>query len=849
MRERLYRALPAVAGLALFVAALEVLRRELRTLTWHTLKMDVFSTPSRQLLAALFFVALNYAVLTGYDFIALASIGKKFPARRVFLTSFLAYAVANNVGFAMLSGASVRYRFYSRLGISVQDLSRIVISCSLTFWLGLFTLGGLSLVLSPPEALAGLPTAAILLPLGFVLVLSAPAYLLLTVLRRVPIRLRGLELPLPNLKLAVAQLLISTADWMLAAAVLFVVLPAGSVPFAKVLEAFLLAQLLGLASHIPGGVGVFEGLIVLLLQPFLSPDSLLTALVVFRVLYYLLPLSVAIVILMIDAIRQHGTRAKQVTAYIGSLSKQFTPQALAVITFIGGVVLLFSGATPAAEGRLAFLNRFLPIGVLETSHFLGSLAGIALLLLSQGLARRLDAAYWLAVFGVSLGIVTSLLKSGGYEEAVFLAVLLALLGGTSSAFDRNAAFFETSFSVPWIVAIAAALASSIWLGLFSYKHVEFSRDLWWQFALHGEVSRFLRASVGVAITLLVFAAARLLGFAPHEAPEPTTEDLDTAAAIIVRQKETYPNLVFLRDKAVLFDEKRSGFVMYGVQGRTWVALGDPVCPEERIPDFVRLFLERCDDFGATPVFYEVRPEHLHHYADFGLSVIKLGEEAIVDLNAFSLEGSQASRLRQAIRRLDKEGLSYRVLSRDEAIPRMGEFRNVSDEWLRGKTGGEKGFSLGLFDADYLSRFSIAVIEREGHILAFANLWQASGKEQFSADLMRYSSDAPKGIMEPLFVRLILWGKEQGFARFSLGMAPMSGFEQSPIAPLWTKFGTFLYEHGEAIYKFQGLRAFKEKFDPIWESRYMASPGGLKLPRILADVVALVAGGYRRVLLK
>src|SRR5215510_7912029 len=157
MRERLYRALPAVAGLALFVAALEVLRRELRTLTWHTLKMDVFSIPPRQLLAALVFVALNYAVLTGYDFIALASIGKKLPARPVFLTSFLAYAVANNVGFAMLSGASVRYRFYSRRGITVQDLSRIVISCSITFWLGLFALGGLSLVLSPPEALAGLP--------------------------------------------------------------------------------------------------------------------------------------------------------------------------------------------------------------------------------------------------------------------------------------------------------------------------------------------------------------------------------------------------------------------------------------------------------------------------------------------------------------------------------------------------------------------------------------------------------------------------------------------------------------------------------------------------------------------
>src|SRR5215468_11132282 len=146
------------------------------------------------LLSALALTSLNYAVLTAYDFIAFRSIGKHLPRWRVAGASFLAFAVANNVGFAMLSGASVRYRFYSRLGITVQDLSRIVISCYITFWLGLFMLGGLSLVLSPPQALAGLLTAAILLPLGFLLVLSAPAYLLLTVLRRLPIRLRGLEL-------------------------------------------------------------------------------------------------------------------------------------------------------------------------------------------------------------------------------------------------------------------------------------------------------------------------------------------------------------------------------------------------------------------------------------------------------------------------------------------------------------------------------------------------------------------------------------------------------------------------------------------------------------------------------
>jgi phosphatidylglycerol lysyltransferase len=101
-------------------------------------------------------------------------------------------------------------------------------------------------------------------------------------------------------------------------------------------------------------------------------------------------------------------------------------------------------------------------------------------------------------------------------------------------------------------------------------------------------------------------------------------------------------------------------------------------------------------------------------------------------------------------------------------------------------------------------------------------------------------------MEALFVHLMLWGQQQGFEWFSLGMAPLSGFEQSPVAPLWNRLGAFLYRHGGALYNFQGLRAFKDKFDPAWQPRYLAWPGGLRLPRILADISALIAGGYGKV---
>ena len=104
-------------------------------------------------------------------------------------------------------------------------------------------------------------------------------------------------------------------------------------------------------------------------------------------------------------------------------------------------------------------------------------------------------------------------------------------------------------------------------------------------------------------------------------------------------------------------------------------------------------------------------------------------------------------------------------------------------------------------------------------------------------------------MEALFVHVMIWGQAHGYRRFALGMAPLSGFEASPVASIWSRLGTLLYEHGEAVYHFQGLRAFKEKFSPAWEPRYLAYPGGLRLPRAMADISALVAGGYRQIFRK
>jgi phosphatidylglycerol lysyltransferase len=379
--------------------------------------------------------------------------------------------------------------------------------------------------------------------------------------------------------------------------------------------------------------------------------------------------------------------------------------------------------------------------------------------------------------------------------------------------------------------------------------VNYANELWWQFELQGEASRFLRASVGAGVLLVVVAVARLMALPPHETVAPSASDLATAERVIASQSSTFPFLAFLGDKTLLFNADRSGFVMYGVQGRTWVALGDPVGPDDRLPGLVRQFLERCDDFGGVPVFYEITKAHMHVYADFGLTFAKLGEEARVDLTAFTLEGGDAARYRQALRRLEKDGATFRVVER-EAVPTvMDQLRSVSDDWLAAKASAEKGFSLGFFDEAYLSRFPIAVVERRGRIEAFANVWLGANRDEMSIDLMRYHRDAPKGVMEALFVHLLEWGHQQGYHWFALGMAPLSGFESSPLASMWNRLGAFLYEHGEAVYNFHGLRAYKEKFDPVWEPHYLAYRGGLRLPRIMADLSALVAGGYRHIFRK
>jgi phosphatidylglycerol lysyltransferase len=259
--------------------------------------------------------------------------------------------------------------------------------------------------------------------------------------------------------------------------------------------------------------------------------------------------------------------------------------------------------------------------------------------------------------------------------------------------------------------------------------------------------------------------------------------------------------------------------------------------------------EISDRYNGRALYYEVGPEQLQLYLDLGLGMLKLGEEARVPLEMFGLDGSSRKGLRYIHHRLAREGCRFDVIPSEAVSPLLPELRQVSEAWLTMKNTREKGFSMGCFDEHYLRWFPVGVVRQNGRITAFANIWTGAAKEEISIDLMRYLPDAPRNVMEYLLVELMIWGKQQGYRWFSLGMAPFSGLDDHLSAPLWNKLGAFVFRHGEHFYNFQGLRRFKEKFNPVWEPRYLASPSSFALPRMLADIASLISGGFKGILAK
>ncbi len=837
----LKRLLPLV-GVVVFAAAIWLLERELGGQRLADAVAYARKLPSLSLLLAAAFTLASYAALAGYDFLAVRYAGAALPAPTILKTAFTASAVGHSLGFAALTGGSIRYRFYTAAGLSGFQITTAVTFLALSFPLSITFLGGLALIVQPgivaqylaaPEILARLSGVTLALPMSILLAASALGHRVLPVGRW---RIR-----LPSFADAVGQAAAGTLDLLLAAATLYILLPASDLTFPHFLGLYLAAVLVASLSQVPGGLGVFEGLVVSLTAPFIEAQMALGALLAYRMIYYVGPLLLAILWFGAAEFNARRHNISAIAQFAGRQWAAVAPLLLAAAVFVAGAVLVITGAAPERRAAISAVSDFLPLGVIEGSHLIASVAGVGLLLLSSALMQRVDAAYFATLALLGVGVVTTLARGFHYQESLALAALAAALWPARAAFYREAALTGLHLSRQWLIAVAVVIAGSIWLGFFAHRYVDYSAELWWQFELNGNAPRFLRASVLVIVVFLAVSVRQLL---MPRAPMPLLPDaaeMERAAAIVAAAPDSSANLALMGDKALLFDEAGDGFIMYRVQGATWVAMGDPVAPAQQQANLLWRFREMIDEYGGRCVFYQVKPENLALYADLGLALYKMGDEARVDLAGFSLDSPGRRDLRQTHRRAQREGAAFRLLSPAEARAYMPRLRRVSDEWLAHKRGREKGFSLGFFDPDYIARFPCGVVEAGGEIVAFANIWAGAAKAELSIDLMRHVDTKVYGVMDFLLVEIMLWGKAQGYQWFNLGMAPLSGLESRRLGPLWHKVGGLVYRMGDQFYSFRGLRRYKEKFGPVWRPKYLACPGGLAIGRVIIDITAAIAG--------
>lgn len=568
---------------------------------------------------------------------------------------------------------------------------------------------------------------------------------------------------------------------------------------------YIVAHMAGVASRLPGGAGVFEGVFLFLAARHYPAVSVFVSLIAYRSLYYLLPLVSSVVGLVV--VEFHRNKSVKFTPWRSVYQtpfKLFQPLMSSLLLWLG---LYLAGLLPQAWGAAWFAPLPTAWPLFEVN-----LVGLAVLIIWRCHFRRIDLGFYGT--GVVMLLTTLwLLWQGHFLKACVGVLLLSLFTSEKPCFFRRSAVLQGLISrahFGWHMFGVFLLAGSLFFLEYTNNLIHLPL-LQWLFA--PDLAPWERV-------LLVFglgggAVAIYPLFMRCDLPWalPTAIELEDAKQLAVTADQSQAHLALCGDKHLCWSENKRAFLMFGKTPRIWVVMGDPIGDAAEFKPLIVHLMALADQAGTRLAFYKVSQTHLALYANLGLAAFKLGEEACVDLNSFTLAGAKKLNIRNAYNRNQKEGLIFDVLPARDVPGVMQELKAISDDWLAKKLAKEKQFSLGAFDADYLAKCDVAVVRFEGRIVAFANLWCLHNKQEIALDLMRYSQFAPKRVMEFLMVSLILWGKGQGYSLCNLGMAPLAGLEAHTAAPWLHQLGHALYHYENRFYNFPGIYSYKDKFSP------------------------------------
>ena len=806
-----------VWGLIVIAAVLALSWQALRGIHIHTVRALLRSLDARWLVLAVAITAANIAVMGLYDVIAFrrtrATTGERWRFGAV------AFCWSNFLTLGPLAGPAIRLWLYRDAVDELAELHGGIVSVVVAFASGLtgWTIGAWASA-RLDLGVAGLGAVSML----FVV---AAAWTLRGVARRFE-RLAGLA-PARTFELA----LVGWLDWLLAmGAFAACVFATGTGTSAIVLvDQFFFGQAIGLASLVPGGFGSSDAYWIAHLP--LNQNVTAAALAAYRFIYYVGPWATASLLLLSWAAKKSLRRT--------ALARRV----MAGLVGGAGVLIIISSASPALHARLVLLEQFVPLPLVEAGQIAAALAGLLLLALARGLARGYRAAFKGTLALLLLAGVASLLKGLDWEEAVTLGTVGIAAWSQSALFDRES-------SGDWLESADLGLAFAALLlfvvfGIFSHHLSTGVLGHWSEIGYRFQGARFMRSAASMLLalgTVGLYLAVRT----PVHFSRPPDPDVNRALEFNAAcGASTTPMMAAVGDKAIFFDGDR-GFCLYRTIGPYLVVFSDPVV---RAASERGAFVDALFAFSAgvdrRPLFYQISTAWIPLLHDRGYHLFKLGEEAIVPLHQVTLDGHAGKLTRQVLRRAERDRLVFRVIEPYETERRIEDLRAISDHWLQAKGVVERQFSIGYFDASYISRCRCGIVETAdgARLLAFANLLEGPRRAELSVDLMRYLTDGPS-TMDFLLTSIMLYGKQAGFRTFNLGMAPLAAVGEHRGAHERERLASLIFRRGEHWYNFQGIRHYKEKFDPDWVPRYLAYEAAWEWPVALANVSALIAGGWK-----
>ncbi len=522
---------------------------------------------------------------------------------------------------------------------------------------------------------------------------------------------------------------------------------------------------------------------------------------------------------------------------------------VALVTAANGLVILgsFLGREAAWVQRW---RQIFPIEFVHLSGFLSLILGFSLVISSFNLYRRKRRAF---VSVLSIALITCFvdLARGDYRSFLYALVLVLILVATRKGFtvrsnipDARAATLRllTGLCLAVVYGVAGfwlldprAFGIDFTLGDSIRRTVGLmtvSRG--WDLTPHTVYARWFLDSLSL-ITVVAVLYAGLAIFHPviYRLRTQPRERLRARKILDQHGRCALDYFKMWPDKSFFFSASGRSFIAYAVAGNFALALGDPIGPPEELEELISAFLTWCNDNDWRLAFYQTLPDLLPLYRRLGLKELKIGEDATVHLETFTLSGSHRKGLRNVVRRLESQDVRvvYHQAPLSEDVIALA--REVSDDWLALPGRRERTFTLGQFDEQYIRSTSLmAVHDAEGKMLAFVNVVPSYRKGEATCDLMRRHRDAPNGVMDYLLVKLIEWNKEQGHERFNLGMAPMSGFHERESATIEETLIHNFFQRLNFLFSYSGLKHYKAKFADEWEPRYVVFRRLVDLPSLV-----------------